>query len=196
MRVAVFLSASGDPQTKERQQDHRRYADAFEEHGPGGAAGVDARLCSRRSMAVRMRPGGSGAGGGVSSWLALGIYQISLGDTTRRGDPLMVEGSVRRTARAVSAGKAGAALHDTRAPRSANILARVALGIITVDSALGAWATVPMHPMPAATSPPNAGLHAGDGRADRDQPGGAVDTSRQVAARVGTRTAVRHLVAR
>ena len=70
--------------------------------------------------------------------LDAGCYEVSLGDTTGAGTPASVARAVRACAAAGAPPERLAAhFHDTYGQALANLLAALALGVRTVDSAVG-----------------------------------------------------------
>lgn len=147
--VAVFLSAS---ETHNKKNVNKTIADtlaAFEEVvAPARDAGARVRAyvstvygCPYEgpvdvervvSLVERLR--------------ALGVYQISLGDTIGVATPAQVDQVLRRLLQICPADELALHFHDTRGTALANTLVGVALGITTVDSALGGLGGCPYAP--------------------------------------------------
>ncbi len=80
---------------------------------------------------------------------ALGVYEISIGDTIGVADPKQVKNLVAKLIKAVGARKLAMHFHDTRGTALANVLASLELGVRTFDSSLGGLGGCPY--APAAT---------------------------------------------
>jgi hydroxymethylglutaryl-CoA lyase len=68
--------------------------------------------------------------------LALGCYEISLGDTVGTGTPARIQAMIERVAAAVPRDRLAVHFHDTYGQALANILASLETGIATVDSSV------------------------------------------------------------
>jgi len=68
--------------------------------------------------------------------LAMGCYEISLGDTIGTGTPARAQAMVRAVARAVPMDKIAVHFHDTYGQALANIYAVLGLGVRVVDSSI------------------------------------------------------------
>jgi len=68
--------------------------------------------------------------------LALGCYEVSLGDTIGTGTPAKAQAMVEAVAEAVPVGKLAAHFHDTYGQALANILAVMQRGVAVVDSSV------------------------------------------------------------
>jgi isopropylmalate/homocitrate/citramalate synthase len=78
--------------------------------------------------------------------LALGCYEISLGDTIGVGTPLKASKMVQAVATEVPIDQLGLHFHDTYGQALANILACLELGVATVDSAVAGLGGCPYAP--------------------------------------------------
>ena len=68
--------------------------------------------------------------------VAMGCYEVSLGDTIGAGTPLAAQRMVEEVARLVPIGNLAVHFHDTRGQALANILACLQLGISVVDGSV------------------------------------------------------------
>jgi hydroxymethylglutaryl-CoA lyase len=68
--------------------------------------------------------------------LALGCYEISLGDTVGTGTPARIQAMIERVAAVVPRERLAVHFHDTYGQALANILASLETGIATVDSSV------------------------------------------------------------
>ncbi len=68
--------------------------------------------------------------------LALGCYEISLGDTVGTGTPARIQAMIERVAATVPRERLAVHFHDTYGQAIANILASLETGIATVDSSV------------------------------------------------------------
>jgi hydroxymethylglutaryl-CoA lyase len=78
--------------------------------------------------------------------LALGCYEISLGDTIGSGTPKRIQAMLEATARAVPVEKLAVHFHDTYGQALANILASLELGVAVVDSSVAGLGGCPYAP--------------------------------------------------
>jgi hydroxymethylglutaryl-CoA lyase len=78
--------------------------------------------------------------------LALGCYQVSLGDTIGVGTPLQTRRVLERFLDALPAEKLAMHMHDTRGQALANVLVGIELGIRTFDAAIGGLGGCPYAP--------------------------------------------------
>lgn len=76
----------------------------------------------------------------------LGIYQISLGDTTGMGDPALVSRVVEALGATMPVADIALHLHDTRGTALANSLAGLQLGVSTFDASAGGLGGCPYAP--------------------------------------------------
>jgi len=77
---------------------------------------------------------------------AMGVYQVSLGDTIGVGTPRQVQAVLEKVLAVVPPEAVGVHFHDTRGTALANILVSVSMGITTVDSAIGGLGGCPYAP--------------------------------------------------
>lgn len=82
----------------------------------------------------------------VHALLAMGVYEVSLGDTIGVANPRQVGSFVRRLLQEVKADKLALHMHDTRGTALANVLAGLDAGIRTFDSAFGGLGGCPYAP--------------------------------------------------
>lgn len=147
--VAVFLSASETHNKKNVNKTIAETLVAFEElMGPAREAGARVRAyvstvygCPYEGTVELERVVEL-----VAKLHTLGVYQISLGDTVGVATPLQVEAVLRRLLARYPAEELALHFHDTRGTALANILVGIALGITTVDSALGGLGGCPYAP--------------------------------------------------
>ena len=78
--------------------------------------------------------------------LALGCYEISLGDTIGSGTPLRIQAMLAAAMRAVPVEKLAVHFHDTYGQALANILASLDLGVAVVDSSVAGLGGCPYAP--------------------------------------------------
>jgi hydroxymethylglutaryl-CoA lyase len=188
--VAVFLSASETHNKKNINKTIEEALAAFTEVvGPAREAGV--RVRAYVSTVYGCPYEGAVDVGRVEDLVrklrALGVYQISLGDTIGVATPAQVDHVLRRLLAFCPQEELALHFHDTRGTALANILVGVALGITTVDSALGGLGGCPYAPGAsgnAATEDVVYMLHGMgiDTGIDLD---GLVDTSGRVATWLG-----------
>ena len=82
----------------------------------------------------------------VKKFKAMGIYEISIGDTIGIADPAQVRRLVPKLIAAVGAESLAMHFHDTRGTALANVLASLELGIRVFDSSLGGLGGCPHAP--------------------------------------------------
>ncbi len=82
----------------------------------------------------------------VHQLLAMGVYEVSLGDTIGVAVPKQVREVVRRLEADVPLSKLALHMHDTRGTALANVLAGLDCGITTFDSAFGGLGGCPYAP--------------------------------------------------
>ncbi|MCC7382226.1 MAG: hydroxymethylglutaryl-CoA lyase [Deltaproteobacteria bacterium] len=82
----------------------------------------------------------------VPQLMAMGIYELSLGDTIGVANPRQVERVVARLAQDTPVEKLALHMHDTRGTALANVLAGLGAGIRTFDSAFGGLGGCPYAP--------------------------------------------------
>jgi hydroxymethylglutaryl-CoA lyase len=78
--------------------------------------------------------------------LALGCYEISLGDTIGSGTPMRIQAMLEAASRAVPTEKLAVHFHDTYGQALANILASLELGVAVVDSSVAGLGGCPYAP--------------------------------------------------
>jgi len=78
--------------------------------------------------------------------VALGCYEVSLGDTIGVGNPRQTREIVKRAADALPLERVALHLHDTRGTALANILAGLDLGVRTFDASIGGMGGCPYAP--------------------------------------------------
>lgn len=147
--VAVFLSASETHNKKNVNKTIEETLQAFGEVvGPAREAGVRVRAyvstvygCPYEGAVDVERVEDL-----VRKLRALGVYQISLGDTIGVATPVQVDHVLRRLLAFCPSEELALHFHDTRGTALANILVGVSLGITTVDSALGGLGGCPYAP--------------------------------------------------
>jgi hydroxymethylglutaryl-CoA lyase len=82
----------------------------------------------------------------VGEYRALGVREVSLGDTTGMANPLMVRQMVQRMMPSVGDNGLALHFHDTRGTALANVLTALQMGIRTVDSSSGGLGGCPYAP--------------------------------------------------
>ena len=82
----------------------------------------------------------------VTALRALGVYQVSLGDTIGVGTPLQVRKVLEEVLAVAPAEELALHFHDTCGGALANVLVGLDLGIATVDSAIGGLGGCPYAP--------------------------------------------------
>ena len=78
--------------------------------------------------------------------LAMGAYQVSLGDTIGVGDPLQTRGLLEGLLEHVAGSKLALHMHDTRGTALANCLVGLELGITTFDASVAGLGGCPYAP--------------------------------------------------
>jgi hydroxymethylglutaryl-CoA lyase len=147
--IAVFLSAS---ETHNKKNVNKTIADtlkAFEEVVvPALAAGVRVRAyvstvfgCPYEGDVDPLR-----AVELVRTLRQMGVYQVSLGDTVGVANPAQVERVLSMVLAEVPQDQIAMHFHDTRGTALANCLVGLALGVTTVDSAIGGLGGCPYAP--------------------------------------------------
>lgn len=82
----------------------------------------------------------------VRELLAMGVYQVSLGDTTGMGNPLQVKRILARLEGEFGLAPFALHFHDTRGTALANVLAGLEMGIATFDASAGGLGGCPYAP--------------------------------------------------
>ena len=188
--VAVFLSASETHNKKNVNKTIEETLAAFSEVvGPARELGVRVRAyvstvygCPYEGAVDVARVEDL-----VRKLRALGVYQISLGDTIGVATPAQVDHVLRRLLAFCPQEELALHFHDTRGTALANTLVGVALGITTVDSALGGLGGCPYAPGASGNASTEDVVYMLHGMGietglDLDA---LVDTSQRVAAWVG-----------
>ena len=78
--------------------------------------------------------------------LAMGVYEVSLGDTIGAANPRLVQDVLQIISRAVPPDRLALHMHDTRGMALANVLTGLNHGITTIDSAFGGLGGCPYAP--------------------------------------------------
>ena len=147
--IAVFLSAS---ETHNKKNVNKTVADtlaAFEETiGPARAAGMRVRgyvstvwgcpyegdVDQERAVAI------------AKKLLAMGCYQVSLGDTIGVGTPRQTERILERVLADIPREQVAMHMHDTRGTALANVLVGLEMGIRDFDASVGGLGGCPYAP--------------------------------------------------
>jgi len=147
--IAVFLSASETHSKKNINKSIERAFEVIEELvPPARATGLRVRgyvstvwgcpyegeVEPAKAVAIAAR------------LLAIGCYEISLGDTIGVGNPRQTRELVKRVADAMPLERVALHLHDTRGTALANILAGLDLGVRTFDASVGGMGGCPYAP--------------------------------------------------
>jgi len=147
--VAVFLSAS---ETHNKANINKTIADTlsvFEEIvGPAREAGLTVRgyVSTVWGCPYEGDVDPAKALGIAEKLLALGCYQVSLGDTIGVGTPRQTRDIVKRFLDAMPASKFALHLHDTRGTALANILVGLEMGVRDFDASVGGVGGCPYAP--------------------------------------------------
>ncbi|KZP16713.1 aldolase [Athelia psychrophila] len=78
--------------------------------------------------------------------LAMGCYEVSLGDTVGTGTPAAVSEMLREVTKTVPVEKLAGHFHDTFGTGVANVMAALDLGVRTIDSSIGGLGGCPYSP--------------------------------------------------
>ncbi|HVK78110.1 MAG TPA: hydroxymethylglutaryl-CoA lyase [Kofleriaceae bacterium] len=147
--IAVFLSASETHNKKNINKTIAETLAAFEEViPPARAAGLRVRayvstvfgcpyegdVDPRRSVAL------------CRDLRAMGVYQVSLGDTIGVANPRQVEGVLEQVLAEVPTDEIAVHFHDTQGTALANCVVALQLGITTIDSSVGGLGGCPYAP--------------------------------------------------
>jgi len=147
--IAVFLSASETHNQKNVNKSIAETLAAFEHTiGPARAAGMRVRgyvstvwgcpyegpVDPKKALAIAQK------------LLAMGCYQISLGDTIGAGTPLQTQKIVSMMLAEIPREALALHMHDTRGTALANILAGLDLGIRDFDASVGGLGGCPYAP--------------------------------------------------
>jgi len=147
--VAVFSAAS---QTFSQKNTNCSIAESIARAKPVCEAALAAGMRVRGyiSCALGCPYEGTVAVGAVADLagdlLALGCYEISLGDTIGVGTPAKAREMLRTVATAVPIDQLGLHFHDTYGQALANILACLDLGVATIDAAVAGLGGCPYAP--------------------------------------------------
>ncbi|MBE7454495.1 MAG: hydroxymethylglutaryl-CoA lyase [Kofleriaceae bacterium] len=188
--IAVFLSAS---ETHNKKNINKTIAETLAAFGevvaPARAAGVRVRAYVSTVFGC---PYEGDVDPARAVWLsrelrAMGVYQVSLGDTIGVANPRQVERVLELVLAEVPVDDVAVHFHDTQGTALANCLAALQLGVTTIDAAVGGLGGCPYAPGAAgnlATDDLVAMLHAMDiaTGVDLDK---LVEASRLAAAFVG-----------
>ncbi len=188
--IAVFLSAS---ETHNKKNINKTIAETLAAFGevvaPAQAAGVRVRAYVSTVFGC---PYEGDVDPARAVWLsrelrAMGVYQVSLGDTIGVANPRQVERVLELVLAEVPVDDVAVHFHDTQGTALANCLAALQLGVTTIDAAVGGLGGCPYAPGAAgnlATDDLVAMLHAMDiaTGVDLDK---LVEASRLAAAFVG-----------
>ncbi len=147
--IAVFLSASETHNQKNVNKSIAATLAAFEDTiGPARAAGMRVRgyvstvwgcpyegaVDPKKALAIAQK------------LLAMGCYQISLGDTIGVGTPVQTQKLITMMLAEIPAAALAMHMHDTRGTALANILAGLDLGIRDFDASVGGMGGCPYAP--------------------------------------------------
>lgn len=110
--------------------------------------------------------------------LDMGVYEISLGDTTGVGTPARAQGMIEAVTQGVPVEKLAAHFHDTYGQALANILAVMEKGVATIDSSVAGLGGCPYAKGAAGNVASEDVLYMLDGL----QIGSGIDLSRLIAA--------------
>lgn len=147
--IAVFISASETHNKKNVNKTVAETLAAFDATiGPALAAGMRVRgyvstvwgcpyegeVDPRKALAI------------ARQLLAMGVYQVSLGDTIGVGTPRQTERIVQMMLAEIPAPKLAMHMHDTRGTALANVLVGLELGIRDFDASVGGMGGCPYAP--------------------------------------------------
>lgn len=147
--IATFSAAS---ETFSQKNTNCSIAESLERAAPVCAAGLAAGMRVRGYISCAL---GCPYEGDIDpakvaelagQLLALGCYEISLGDTIGVGTPSKAAAMIQAVAREVPIDQLGLHFHDTYGQALANILACLELGVATVDSAVAGLGGCPYAP--------------------------------------------------
>lgn len=147
--VAVFASAS---ETFSQKNINCSIAESLERFAPVMAAANDAGIPVRGyvSCVAGCPYEGDIAPSAVrdvaEKLLAMGCYEISLGDTIGAGTPDAIRAMLEEVLKAIPAGKLAGHYHDTNDRALDNVRASLELGLRTFDSAVGGLGGCPYAP--------------------------------------------------
>ena len=147
--VAVFVSASETHNRKNVNKTIDETLDAFEEViGPAREAGMDVRayvstvwgcpyegdVDPKRAVAIAVQ------------LLAMGCYQVSLGDTIGVGTPRQTQRILQHVLGEIPKNQIAMHMHDTRGTALANIVVGLEMGIRDFDASVGGMGGCPYAP--------------------------------------------------
>lgn len=147
--IALFSAAS---ETFSQKNTNCSIAESIERAVPVAAAGLAAGMRVRGYISCAL---GCPYEGDIDvaevaklagKLLAMGCYEISLGDTIGVGTPAKASAMVQAVAAEVPMDQLGLHFHDTYGQALANILACLELGVATVDSAVAGLGGCPYAP--------------------------------------------------
>jgi hydroxymethylglutaryl-CoA lyase len=147
--IAVFLSASETHNKKNVNKTIAETLTAFEQVvGPALEAGLKVRAYVSTVFGCPYE-GEVAASSSVhlaKTLRAMGVYQVSLGDTIGVANPRQVQRVLGEVLDAVELGDIAVHFHDTQGTALANCLVSVALGVTTIDSSVGGLGGCPYAP--------------------------------------------------
>jgi isopropylmalate/homocitrate/citramalate synthase len=147
--IALFSAAS---ETFSQKNTNCSIAESIERAAPVAAAGLAAGMRVRGYISCALGCPYEGDIGIAKvadlagQLLAMGCYEISLGDTIGVGTPAKAREMVQAVAGEVPMDKLGLHFHDTYGQALANILACLELGVATIDSAVAGLGGCPYAP--------------------------------------------------
>jgi len=147
--IATFSAAS---ETFSRKNTNCSIAESLERAAPVCAAGLAAGMRVRGYISCALGCPYEGdidvavVAGLAGKLLALGCYEISLGDTIGVGTPAKARDMLQAVAGEVPMEQLGLHFHDTYGQALANILACLELGVATIDSAVAGLGGCPYAP--------------------------------------------------
>jgi hydroxymethylglutaryl-CoA lyase len=147
--VAIFMSAT---EAHSRKNINKSVEEALEALGDAAAAALELGMKVRGYLSTVFGCPYEGAVDPgrphelVHRLLAMGVYEVSLGDTIGVANPRQVREFVRRVAADVPLDRVALHLHDTRGTALANVLAGLDAGVTTFDAAFGGLGGCPYAP--------------------------------------------------
>ncbi len=147
--IALFSAAS---ETFSQKNTNCSIAESIERAAPVAAAGLAAGMRVRGYISCALGCPYEGDIGIAKvadlagQLLAMGCYEISLGDTIGVGTPAKAREMVQAVASEVPMDQLGLHFHDTYGQALANILACLELGVATIDSAVAGLGGCPYAP--------------------------------------------------
>jgi len=137
--IAIFGAAS---ESFSRRNINCSIAESLERFAPVAAAAMARRMRVRGYISCVVDcpyegPITAAAVADVAAQLlAMGCYEISLGDTVGTGTPARVQATIEAVARVVPIERLAVHFHDTYGQALANILASLELGVAVIDSSV------------------------------------------------------------